>query len=88
MRRTAATRSQADATSGAARARLQWVTAFAGAGPTFAGEMTMAWTLLPEGSGTRVMVEARGVPPGVSAEDHAEGLVSTLRGLARAALRR
>lgn len=58
--------------------------------PAFAGTMTMTWELSddPDGMGrtggpaTRVVVRADDVPPGISAEDHAEGLESTLANLA------
>lgn len=62
--------------------RLVWATRFADAGAEHAGEMTMVWTLTASDGGTRVAVEARDVPPGISAEDHAAGLGSTLRQLA------
>lgn len=66
---------------------LAWTTRFASDDPAFAGEMTMVWTLLPEGLGTRIAVEARDVPMGISPEDHAEGLAASLRQLAEEALR-
>lgn len=62
--------------------RLEWVTRFADAEDEDAGEMTMVWTLVAVDGGTRVMVEARDVPAGISAEDHAAGLDATLRQLA------
>jgi uncharacterized protein YndB with AHSA1/START domain len=62
--------------------RLVWATRFEGAGDGHAGEMTMVWTLTAIDGGTRVGVEARDVPPGISAEDHAAGLGATLRQLA------
>jgi uncharacterized protein YndB with AHSA1/START domain len=52
--------------------------------PTFAGTMTMTWTVTSLGDGTtRVDLRADDVPPGVSAEDHAAGLASSLDNLAR-----
>lgn len=63
-------------------AQLVWATRFADAGDEDTGEMTMVWTLTAAGGGTRVAVEARDVPPGISAEDHAAGLGSTLRQIA------
>lgn len=63
--------------------RLAWVTSFAGATDEHAGEMTMEWTLAAIDDGTRVTVEARDVPPGISAEDHAAGMSASLRQLAR-----
>lgn len=68
--------------------RLAWVTRFDSDDPAFAGEMTMVWTLSPEGAGTRIGVEARDVPEGISPADHAEGLAASLRQLAEEALRR
>lgn len=50
--------------------------------PTFAGTMTIEWTLAPVAGGTRVTVAARDVPTGISAEDHVAGLTSTLANLA------
>ncbi|OBG62628.1 SRPBCC family protein [Mycobacterium sp. E735] len=51
--------------------------------PSFAGTMTMTWavTALSAGS-TRVEIRADNVPPGISAEDHLEGLRSSLANLA------
>jgi uncharacterized protein YndB with AHSA1/START domain len=51
--------------------------------PAFAGEMTIAWSLEPAPGGAKVTVIAEGVPPGISAEDHAAGLASSLANLAR-----
>jgi uncharacterized protein YndB with AHSA1/START domain len=50
--------------------------------PAFAGTMTMTWELSPESSGTRVEVRADDVPAGISPEDHAAGLESSLAKLA------
>ena len=50
--------------------------------PAYSGTMTMAWSLDPVEGGTRVEVRAEDVPPGISAEDHAAGLASSLRNLA------
>jgi uncharacterized protein YndB with AHSA1/START domain len=49
----------------------------------FAGEMIVTWALEPTGEGTKVIVTAENVPSGVSAEDHAAGLASSLENLAR-----
>lgn len=65
--------------------RLAWATRFDAEGEDFGGEMTMVWTLDPEADGTRIIVEAGNVPPGIGAEDHAEGLSASLRQLAREA---
>ncbi|MBX3529871.1 MAG: SRPBCC domain-containing protein [Rhizobiaceae bacterium] len=51
--------------------------------PAFAGEMRMSWTLSPAAGGTLVTITAENVPPGISAEDHAAGLSSSLENLAR-----
>jgi uncharacterized protein YndB with AHSA1/START domain len=49
--------------------------------PAYAGTMTMTWSLQPVEAGTRVEIRAEDVPPGISAEDHAAGLESSLRNL-------
>ena len=51
--------------------------------PAFAGTMTMTWGFEPRQGATLVTVEATDVPPGISPEDHAEGLASSLENLAR-----
>lgn len=51
--------------------------------PEFAGTMTMTWAVEPQASGTWVEIVAAGVPDGISAEDHAAGLASSLDNLAR-----
>jgi uncharacterized protein YndB with AHSA1/START domain len=50
--------------------------------PAFAGTMTMTWALSADDSGTRVEIRAEDVPAGISAEDHAVGLASSLANLA------
>jgi uncharacterized protein YndB with AHSA1/START domain len=50
--------------------------------PAFAGTMTMTWELSAEDSRTRVEVRADNVPRGISPEDHAAGLESSLANLA------
>jgi uncharacterized protein YndB with AHSA1/START domain len=50
--------------------------------PQFAGTMTMTWSLQETDGGTRVEVRADDVPAGISAEDHATGLASSLDNLA------
>jgi uncharacterized protein YndB with AHSA1/START domain len=50
--------------------------------PDFAGTMTMTWEVEEVGEGTRVRITADDVPDGISAEDHAEGLSSSLTNLA------
>lgn len=50
--------------------------------PTMAGTMTMTWSVAPEEGGTLVELRADDVPSGISAEDHAEGMTSSLANLA------
>jgi len=51
--------------------------------PAFAGTMIMTWEVSTAGEGTRVKITAEDVPDGISAEDHAAGLASSLENLAR-----
>ena len=51
--------------------------------PAFAGTMTMTWEVRAVEGGTRVEITADDVPDGISAEDHAQGLASSLANLAR-----
>ena len=50
--------------------------------PAYAGTMTMTWEIAAVAAGTRVDITAEDVPDGVSAEDHAAGLSSSLANLA------
>jgi uncharacterized protein YndB with AHSA1/START domain len=50
--------------------------------PSFAGTMTMTWEVTAVDAGTRVEIRADDVPDGISAEDHAAGLASSLANLA------
>jgi uncharacterized protein YndB with AHSA1/START domain len=50
--------------------------------PSFAGTMTMTWEVTAVDGGSRVDIIADGVPEGISAEDHAAGLASSLAQLA------
>jgi uncharacterized protein YndB with AHSA1/START domain len=50
--------------------------------PAYAGTMTMTWTVTAVDAGTRVDIRADDVPAGISAEDHAAGLASSLANLA------
>lgn len=50
--------------------------------PAYAGTMTMTWEVTAVEAGTRVDIVAEDVPDGVSAEDHATGLASSLTKLA------
>jgi uncharacterized protein YndB with AHSA1/START domain len=49
--------------------------------PAFDGTMTMTWEVTAVDGGTRVEITAAGVPDGISAEDHAAGLASSLDNL-------
>jgi uncharacterized protein YndB with AHSA1/START domain len=50
--------------------------------PSYAGTMTMTWEVTRIDTGTRVDIRADDVPDGISAEDHATGLASSLANLA------
>lgn len=50
--------------------------------PDFTGTMTMNWSVVPLGEGCRIEVTATGVPAGITPEDHAEGMASSLANLA------
>ena len=50
--------------------------------PAFAGTMTMTWEVTAVDGGTRVDITAGDVTIGICAEDHAEGLASSLANLA------
>jgi uncharacterized protein YndB with AHSA1/START domain len=50
--------------------------------PAFAGTMIMTWAVAAAGAGTRFSIVAEDVPDGISAEDHAAGLASSLANLA------
>lgn len=49
--------------------------------PSYAGTMTMTWELTPMRNGTRVEFRATDVPDGISAEEHAAGMNSSLANL-------
>lgn len=55
---------------------------FASDDPAYAGTMTMTWEVSRVEGGTRVEIRADHVPAGISAEDHAAGLASSLANLA------
>lgn len=63
-------------------ARVVQAVDFVSDDPANAGTMTMTWELTPLDAGTRVDIRADDVPAGISAEDHAAGLGSSLRNLA------
>src|SRR5215469_231489 len=50
--------------------------------PAYVGTMIMTWEVTAADTGTRVTIVAENVPDGVSAEDHAAGLDSSLTNLA------
>jgi uncharacterized protein YndB with AHSA1/START domain len=50
--------------------------------PVNSGTMTLRWELTAVDDGTRVDIRAEDVPDGISAEDHAAGLASSLAHLA------
>jgi uncharacterized protein YndB with AHSA1/START domain len=50
--------------------------------PAYAGTMVMTWAVAAAEGGTRVEIRADDVPDGISAEDHAAGLASSLANLA------
>ena len=50
--------------------------------PAYAGTMTMTWELTAVDARTRVDIRADDVPAGISAEDHAAGLASSVANLA------
>ena len=50
--------------------------------PSFAGTMTMTWAVSSLDGRTLVDMRADDVPPGISAEDHAAGMNSSLANLA------
>lgn len=62
--------------------RLVQAVDFASEDPAFSGTMTMVWELSRVDGGTRVEIRAEDVPVGISAEDHATGLRSSLENLA------
>ncbi len=55
---------------------------FVAGDPAYAGTMTMTWEVTTVDGGTRVNITADDVPDGISAEDHAAGLASSLTKLA------
>jgi len=62
--------------------RLVQAVDFVSDDPAFSGTMTMAWELAAVDGRTRVDIRAEHVPVGISAEDHAAGLRSSLENLA------
>jgi uncharacterized protein YndB with AHSA1/START domain len=63
-------------------ARIVQAVDFVSDTPEYAGTMTMTWEVAAVDAGTRVEIRAENVPDGISAEDHAAGLASSLANLA------
>jgi uncharacterized protein YndB with AHSA1/START domain len=63
-------------------ARVVQAVDFVSDNPVYAGTMTMTWEVTAVDAGTRVEIRADDVPDGISAEDHAAGLASSLANLA------
>ena len=59
-------------------ARVVQAVDFVSDDPAYAGTMTMTWEVTAVDAGTRVDIRADDVPDGISAEDHAAGLASSL----------
>ena len=64
-------------------ARVVQAVDFVADDPAFAGTMTMTWNVQAGDGGTLVEITADDVPDGISAEEHAAGLASSLENLAR-----
>jgi hypothetical protein len=64
-------------------ARIVQAIDFVSEDPAFSGTMTMTWEIAAADGGTRVEFRADNVPAGISEEDHAAGLASSLDNLAR-----
>ena len=62
--------------------RLEQEVDFVSDDPAYQGTMAMVWSVRDGGEGTTVEFEARNVPVGVRASDHAAGLTSSLAQLA------
>lgn len=62
--------------------RLVQAVDFASEDPAFTGTMLMTWQVSPLEAGSQVEIKAENVPDGISAEDHAAGLNSSLENLA------
>lgn len=62
--------------------RIVQTVQFESGDPAYAGTMVMSWSLDPAPEGTEVTLKAENVPAGISPEDHAAGLASSLENLA------
>lgn len=63
-------------------ARVVQAVDFVSDDPRYAGTMLMTWSVAPVPNGSLVTFRADDVPVGISAEDHAAGLESSLHNLA------
>jgi len=63
-------------------ARVVQAVEFVSDDAAFAGTMTMTWKVTPRNDGSEVTITATDVPAGISSENHAEGLASSLAQLA------
>jgi uncharacterized protein YndB with AHSA1/START domain len=63
--------------------RIVYAVDFVSDDPRFAGTMSMTWEVSAVAGGTRVDFRADNVPSGISADDHAAGMSSSLANLAR-----
>lgn len=68
--------------------RITYEVEFQSDDPRHAGTMTQTWTFEPAAKGTTVTISCLDVPEGISAEDHAAGMGSTLANLAAFAVER
>jgi uncharacterized protein YndB with AHSA1/START domain len=64
------------------QARVVQAVEFISDDPAFAGTMTTTWEVAARHDGTHVTIRAVDVPEGISAEDHAVGMASSLAQLA------
>jgi uncharacterized protein YndB with AHSA1/START domain len=63
-------------------ARVVQAVDFVSDDPAYAGTMTMTWEVAAVNGGTRVDIVADNVPDGITADNHAAGLASSLVNLA------
>lgn len=61
--------------------RLVELVDFVSSDPTLGGTMTITWSLVPEGDGTRVSITASDVPDSLTSEQHEAAFAMTLRNL-------
>ena len=62
--------------------RVVYAVDFVSDDPAYAGTMTMSWEVTAADGSTLVDITAEDVPDGISVEDHAAGLASSLANLA------